>query len=607
MNARRPRTSVQTSTSPLRLVGLIRVSGQTQKAHDTPETQRAAIMAIARGNNAELVDVFEVVGSVSDLAKTPQWASIIALLAQGDTHLAVYATDRLARPMDWGTDWVALEALRALHVMVYFPGGKRDLGSEEGQLVTTMEAVIAGGERRRIAKRTRDGKRRHVSAGHWVGGSHRLPTGITYTRKTHTWGYSGDADKVKMVFDLVVNHGLSYYAIAQRIGMTSGGVINLIGKPIYRGIYISEYHDDPTGVRVFGGAGQLPQLIPDATWEAAQGIASRRSTKRQKSLPDHDQPDYVYSGVVYSAYEPLGEVKGGFYRPDLSKPSQHTVYTFAVPEGTMMACRCLGSVRCGLRSWAPAERLVHVLDTYLAKVTAEDSFVAHLLHQVEQSKAEQTGRDVEGERSALQARLDDVTSKLDRLTDLYLDGGLDRDRFDRKRSGLKADEDAIRLELKSLESIAPMVAPTERDLRTMARALSFNPSWDVQTKRAWLERFGIHIRLSNDAVETCIVVFPPTLQEDGEQEIHVPTSVGLGRLTWDDLLGYDPTDHHTWLEHERGLYRVARAAEVLGVDSNRLYYLIRRGYVQPPQTKVGKVAYWTLEDIEKARVALAKG
>lgn len=594
-------------TSQLRLVGLIRVSGATQKAHDTPETQRAAIMTIARTNNAEVVDVFEVVGSVSDLAKTPQWEKIVVLLTQGDTHLAVYATDRLARPLDWGNDWLALETLRALNVRVYFPGGVRDLGSEEGQLVTTMEAVIAGGERRRIAKRTRDGKRRHVSQGHWVGGSHRLPTGITYERKTHKWGYSGDTDKVTMAYDLLVKEGLSYYAIAKRIGLTSAGVVNVIRKPIYKGIYISEYHDDPAGVRVFGGEGQLEQLIDDATWEAAQSIASRRSTKRQKSLPDHDKPDYVYSGVVYSWYEIApaeGTPQGFFVPPSIAKPSQHTVYTYSVPEGTMMACRCLHGERCGLRSWSPAERLVQMLDTYLEKVTAEDWFVSHLLEQVEQSKEPAQQRDVDAERGALQSRLDDITSKLDRLTDLFLDGGLDRARYDRKRAELKAEEDALHAELDALESIAPNVTPSERDLRVMARALCFDPTWDVRTKRAWLERFGVAIRISNDAVETCIAMFPPTLQDDGEQEVQVPTTVGLGRLTWQDLVGYDATDHHLWLERERGLYRVARAAELLGVDSSRLYYLIRRGYIAAPTTKIGKVTYWTEADIEAARKAL---
>lgn len=595
-------------TAPLKLIALVRVSSKTQALWDTPATQRALVADIARDHGAKIVGSVDVAITVSDLAFTPGWRSVIVpILADPTVHIATYALDRIARPQDFGRDLIAIEALRAAGKRIYLPDEAIDLGTPQGFERAFDIIKGAGAERAKIKRRTRDGKRRHARAGHWVGGSDKLPTGISYDKKTHVWGYTPEADKVKMAYDLLVSQGMSYGAIAKRIGLTSAGANNLIRKPIYKGIFISEYHTTPEGVRVYGGADQPQQLVSDATWDAAQAIARRRSIRRQKSLPEHDQPDYVYSGFVGSAYEPVGEVgarEGGiivFSLPTAPKPPKHTVYTYSVPEGAMMACRCLGAGeghRCGLRSWQPAERLIQMLDTYLAQVTAAGSFVAQVTSRLEQ----QPRRDVAAERAALQAQVGDLDAGLDRLAGALAYGRLDQARYDRMWDDVSKQKAAIAHEIKALDAIPP--TPTERDLRVMARALAFDPSWDARAKRAWLERFDVRITISNDGVEGCTVVLPPEKIEDG-QEVWGPRGVLFKPQTWVDIAGgYDPTDHHTWLEREKGLYRIARAAELLGTNPNRLYYLIRRSYIAAPTTKIGKVAYWTRDDIEAARATL---
>jgi len=617
--------------SPLKLIGIVRVSGPGQKAKDTPEVQRAAIERIAEAHKATLIDVVEEVITVSELATTMSWITKVApYLADPDTHVAVYHTDRLARPRNWGQDWVALELLRSTGTRIYFPGGVRDLSTEEGRLLTTMEAIIAGGERGRIIKRTRDGKAKAVNELRCVHGPQSLTTGIIYDRTTRRWGYDREAEKVKRAFHYLVHDNLSYVEIGKLVGYSSTPVRQWFERAIYKGIYETAWRNpdkatpDP-GIpeqaegRVYGGRGQEPQLIDDATWEAAQRVVATRRERHKKSR-DASAEHLMYSGYLYSAFEPIGPIRDGvFSELDLSRQPRHALYghaTYGSSKQTAYACRCQHEVwddRCGMKCWQPAERLHAALDAYFERVTAEDWFVDHLAESI--ARDNKSGPTAEWDD--LSKALNRIDGKLSRLEDLYLDEGIDRPRYEVKRGELRREEDALRRRLAKVAQ--PTRPPTPDDLRAMARKMTFDGGWSVEAKREWLRKHDVRIRLSTEGIESATIRLPALEIEDetihwqGSKLVCVPTTMlvptwaSLGRMTWDDLVGYDISDPWAIREAEEGLFKTGRVTEMLGVSYDRLRRLLKAGQIAEPQVKCGRLRMWSHAEIEEARRVLEGG
>jgi len=603
-------------TSPLRLVAVIRVSGADQWTRETQDTQWLAISDRVSELGAEIIDVVKTRITVTDLADTRDWRAKVAPVLRDPTiNIITYALDRLARPVTWGKDFVAIESLRAAGKVIYTPDATYDLGTETGYKQATAEIMAAGHERMKIKRRTRDGKKRHAAEGRWVQGE-RLPLGLSYAhdKSSYTWGYSTDAPKVSLAFRLLIQDGLGYSEIASLAGLTVRQVRRLYDQPIYKGIYESLHHGEQGGVRVFGGSGQPPQLISDEDWNAANTIATQRLVKRRKSRAADDAPHTVYSSHLYSAYEPMGPIKMGFLSMDEPEPA-HVIYALATkgPQ-PIMACRCQvdhweDQARCALKSWQPAERLISLIDTYLARVTRREDFLDAMVQHVSSSST--PSRDVEDERQVLRDRLEAVRAKTSRLVDLHLDGKIEVDLYDQKRVFFKREMGALQKEIDALANTP--TAPTDQTIREMARTLRFDPAWDVITKKSWLRKFRARIRVSNEGVESASFRIP-ILMDDEDIEVDgrvsaTPTkfqtiyTIRLGRRTWETLVGYDASDAWIWREKSQGLYRSNRAAELAGMKLDRLRYLIRIGRVQLPEVKLGRDSLWTLDEIEALKAS----
>lgn len=579
----------------LKLIGIVRVSSKGQKVRETPETQRAVIQGIARAHGGQVIAWVDEAITVSDLATTPSWTSVVVpVLQDPEVHIACYAIDRIARPRDFGRDFQALEALRSAAKRIYLPDGEvRDLASPTHFLQTLAETHSAGVERHKIVRRTRDGKARAVSEGRAAGGPQVMPPGITYDRKSRTWAYTDKAETIREIYHLLVDDRASYSAIGQRLGVPESSIPRWVTHPLYRGLYLSRWRRDTTeDPRVYGGPGQAPQLVSDAVWDAAQAIVRSRAEGTRRARVAH-APHLAYSGYVYSAYEQV-ETPEGFL--DLNAPRRHVIYGHAHygTHGTAYGCRCQHEgwpTKCGLRSWQPAERLQGALDAYLVRYTAEGWFIGH----VEALLAAQV-RDAPDERPGIEAALEAVRRRLTRLEDLYIDGGIERTSYDTRREALRAERTDLE---RRLTAATVPTRPSPEALRAWAQAMAFGPTWPVQARREWLQRYDVRIYVANDGVASATVVLPPG---DGGMPIYVP----LPSASWTDIVGYDISDYWAIIERDEGLYRAGRVLEILGGDLKytRLKYLMRLGLVPRPQIKRGNDLFWTLDEIEATRVAL---
>lgn len=576
----------------LKLVGVVRVSGASQAAKDTPEIQRQAIRRIAEVHGADLLDVIEVAITVSDLTLTPEWRTRVApKIKDPDTHVAVYHQDRLARPLDWGQDLLALNALHSTGTNIYTPDGIRDLSTEEGRMMVTMQNLISGGERARIIKRTRDGLRRHAKDGHAVVGAHALPCGIAFDKKSETWSTTPEITKVKRAFAMLLE-GKPYKEIAKAVARGVTPVRQGFVNDLYRGLYRSAWMpEDMEPHRIFGGEGQPEQPISDAVWRAAQ-MEVRKREKRYSKPAHKAEPHTLFSGRILSAYGmaaglPVGVSTFGF---DLDLP-EHVVYGHLIygrQKEPAYLCRCIHQGwkhKCGLRTWQPFDRLHTGVEAYLAKVTTEDWFVDHLLEQMTENED-----DGEAERADLLAEIAKLERKLAVAYEDRLEGVITKDAYKALADRLNAQRDALKTRLRDIKT-KPKVTPG--DLRAAAQQMAYPAKGTVEERRAWLDRYDVRIRLANDGVDGATVRFPLG-GEDGN-----PVWASLGAMTWVDLLGYDLSDHWAVLEHEEGILPTSKVADRLGVPKHRVRHLHRSGKVTLSR-KAGARYFWTPGDIEQA-------
>ena len=576
----------------LKLVGVVRVSGSGQAARDTPEIQRQAIKRIAEANEADLVDVIEVAITVSDLTLTTEWRTRVASrIKDPNTHVAVYHQDRLARPLDWGKDYLALNALYATGTSIYTPTGIRDLSTEEGRMATQLDNIIAGGQRARIIRTTRDGLRRWAAEGKAVVGAHALPCGIAFDKKTKTWGISDDIHKVKRAFSMLLE-SYPYKDISNAVGYAVTPVKNWLSNDLYRGLYKSAWHPkDDEPIRIFGGPEQLEQPISDAVWRAAQREILKRAKRYSK--PKHKTAIHtLFSGRILSAYGMAAEIPAdgmSFGLGELGLPD-HVVYGhlhYGRHNQAAYVCRCIhqGWVnKCGLRTWQPVERLHKGIEAHLETVTAEDWFVDQLLGQVELD-----GRDVEDERQQVEKEIAKLDRKLAVAYDDRLEGVISLDVYRTLSDRLKPKRAALTDLLRELQS-KPKI--TEGDLREAARSMAYQTSWSVEQKRDWMDKHDVRIWLANDGVDAVNVRFP--IDSDG-----YPVFASLGGRKWVDLVGYDLSDHWAVMEHDEGLTITTRVADRLGVKKDRLRYLVRSGQVELSVKKKTRY-FWREQDIQKA-------
>ena len=603
----------------LKLVGVVRVSGSGQAARDTPEIQRRAIRKIADDYGADLVDVVEFAITVSDLTLDPKWMTRVApRIKDPNTHVAVYHQDRLARPLDWGQDLLALNALHSTGTNIYTPDGIRDLSTEEGRMMVTMQNLISGGERARIIKRTRSGLRRWSGDGSAVAPDHCLPTGITCDRKLarerkdgrQSWGYTEDIVKVKTAFRMLLD-GVSYVDIAKAVGMTPTPVRAWFQNDLYRGLYRSAWQPEGSDpIRVYGGPGQPEQVIEDTVWRAAQAEVEARRNRHSK--PRHStEPHTLYSGRIYSVYPQLDQ-RGRF---ELPSTRMHLLYGHLIygrQKQTAYVCRCIHQgweKKCGARTWQPVERLHVALDAFLATVTSEDQFVDYVLAQF-QDRGD--GDTVEAERASLSDQVQRLERKLQVAYDDRLDGVTSLDDYKRVKVNLGGQLDQLTARLADLEVPAP---PNEADVRREARRLAFSPDWSIEKKRRWLARYNVKIAVANDGISGASLRLFVNQEEDdiwftdeGDLVIDssgraVPIYLWFEGAKWEAIVGYDIGDTWAVLEATQGLHKTSRAAEILGVKYEQLRHLARSGQV-PLDNKRGRVQLWTRDDIERARELL---
>lgn len=229
-----------------RCIELLRVStsGQADADKASLPTQRAVNRQTAAAHGLSIVKTIELSDvSGSQVLLAPEIQEMFVLMAHPEIHgVIVREFSRLMRPENFG-DYAMLQAFCDTETLLYLPDGPIDFASDTGMLTGTMRAVMGGMERRELVKkmwRIKEQKRRE---GGFSQSKLCLPFGVGYNGK---WYYTGDAERMREAFRLVLGGNTSYSAIGARVGIEPYNLRNTLRNPIYTGWRVIDKRRDPS-------------------------------------------------------------------------------------------------------------------------------------------------------------------------------------------------------------------------------------------------------------------------------------------------------------------------------------------------------------------------
>lgn len=385
--------------------GYIRVSTQKQGEGVSLEAQKDAIMAFASRSNLTITEWFEEKETAAKLGR-PVFARMLKRLERGAASgLITHKIDRSARNL---RDWATIGELSDKGIDVYFATETLDFRSRGGRLTADIQAVIAADYVRNLREETLKGMNGRLKQGLCPWGA---PLGYLNNGK----GKPKTLDPIKApmireLFELYASGQYSIRSLHAEIGrrglrnrnnrtVSLFSVEAILGNPFYCGIIKLKR----TGQQF---EGLHEPLIPVRLFNLVQDIKSGRSGKKVNRY-DHLCQGLFRCGLCGGPMTPERQKGNTYYRCQIRECATKTVREDVIETVVLDALRALE------------------IDEEGAK-TLDDSF-----------EAEDPQHTITDRRKSMELQIADESNRLVRLTDLLIDGTLDKESFQERQNTIK--------------------------------------------------------------------------------------------------------------------------------------------------------------------------
>jgi len=345
--------------------------------------------------------------------------------------------------------------------------------------------------------------------------------------------------------------------------------------------------------RVFGGDGQPPQLIDDATWHSAQEIITKNKKRHRRARKNSHEHVWA-SGFLYSAYGDTGVHQFGFDTGPI-RVRHHVVYGVTAPRtGFAYRCRCHGKVNptCGLPQ-IQAPEINAAMDRLMVAICRSKKFQRDVVDAAVNAAG---GEDITTEKTRLGEQLRKAEQKRDRVLEGFEAGLYSVDEAKKRTLDIKGQVERLQVSLDALGRRDPE-ADREATRRHFAKIEMWDAEWNRDQKTAWMKKYIGGVIISTEGVEVMILRLPRGDGTMQEREHHI-------RFGWTQLgLDYNPTDRGeraTVKRQEKGEYQTGDICEALGFTFNRVAYLLRAGKIERPTGRKGRIKVWSQEAFDKA-------
>ena len=341
-------------------------------------------------------------------------------------------------------------------VAVHFENDNLNTIDEDSDFRLTTMASLAQEESRKTSERLKFGFRQSVEKGTVLGND-------------SIWGYrkekgklvivEEEAEMVRTIFDLYANGNLGVRAIAKML--SDSGLRNTNGNPFsfstikgilvnpkYKGFYCGNkthkvhflsneiaYVPKDEWV-VYKDHEKVPPIVSAELWDKANRKLKERSEKRSSSDKTSYQNKYLYSGKIV-----CGE-HGTCYH--------HTIYKYKnLGNKELWACKEYGNGnKCRNPLVYTTEMDAVMREGYNQIICEQTSIINELIELYKESGSTKA---IAKSKHKIQADINDILAKKDKLLDLATDGRLSNEEFQQRNNSFNAQVSELRARLSELE------------------------------------------------------------------------------------------------------------------------------------------------------------
>jgi DNA invertase Pin-like site-specific DNA recombinase len=451
-----------------RYLGYVRVSTAKQGERGVSlQEQRDAIARFAQRSGLEIVEWFEERETAAKRGR-PVFNRMLKLLQHGKAEgVVIHKIDRSARNLK---DWADLGELIDHGIEVHFANESLDLHSRGGRLSADIQAVVAADYVRNLREETRKGFYGRIKQGLYP-----LPAPLGYLDRGKGKLKELDptrAPLVRKAFALYASGRYNLKSLREevaRLGLRNrrGGKVTLTGLSVILNnpFYIGLIRLKRTG-ETFSGSHQ--PLIAKSLFDRVQKTLRGRTNARP------DRHSFVFRRLLRCGgcgYSLIGELQKGrvYYR-----------------------CQTRGCPVTSIREDAVEGKVTQDF----SPLQFSDKELAYLKLKIPELR-EQWETERESVIKALRLRVQNLQDRLNRLTDAYIDGTVERDLFERRKTALLMEQKDIE------EQLAGLMANGQSVPDRLAEFLELAGSVCLQYKMALPEekRDLLQIVTSNRGVE----------------------------------------------------------------------------------------------------------
>jgi len=386
------------------------------------QEQQSAILRYAERQSIRIVRSFEEMETAAKRGR-PVFGQMLNLLKRGKANgVVIHKIDRGARNLK---DWADLGELIDAGVEVHFANESLDLNTRGGRLSADIQAVVASDYIRNLREETKKGFYGRLKQGFYP-----LNAPLGYLDRGGGQAKVPDtavAAHIRDAFDLYATGNISLPRLVEemyRRGMRNrrGGKVTLTGmstilnNPFYIGVIrIKRSGESFAGVHA--------PIVERRVFETVQRVLEGKTVVRTH------RHEFAYSRMIRCALcnqTIMAEVQKGhtYYRCHTSGCRTKTVREERIEEAiaqTFAPLRLNGEEMAYVRRWFAWKRA----------------------HQQE---------DGERQVEACNLQLSQIRDRLSRLTDVFLDGAIDKAMLDERRTVLLADQAGLKQRIVDLEA-----------------------------------------------------------------------------------------------------------------------------------------------------------
>lgn len=402
----------------------IRVSTvkQGEKGSSLTE-QKDAILRYAQKNSLSVTEFFEEQQTAAKLGRAI-FRRMLTRLKKGQAHgLIMHKVDRGARNL---ADWAELASLMDLGIDVHFAHEAIDLQTRGGRLSADIQAVVASDYIRNLRQEVKKGIYGRLKQGFYP---FKAPPGYRDNGK----GALKTIDPLQgplmcEAFELYAAgsfglHSLRAHMTARGLRNTTGRPFNVSGlartlaKPFYYGLMV---------VQGQSFVGKHPPLISKSLFDDCRARAAGRLVSKTRVW---GKAEHNFRGLITCA------------------TCKRRLYAETQKEHVYYRCQtksCKGT--CLSEALVQAEidlPLSYLPNPPVLMESLKEMFRIHTKSQI--ARASETAR-------ILSLRLRQIEARAEALTDIFIEGAIDRQSYDTRKTALQNERFAIRAELENVQN-----------------------------------------------------------------------------------------------------------------------------------------------------------